>query len=119
MPLSDKNRAYRVRNIPGRYDKKQITTVLEELLESKDQHCELVVRTLTLDTSQLPRKQTATFSLVSAHLPEQLATLDCHEWRFSISDECGQVSNEELIIDDHFRGFTVLWEPSLARHEFE
>jgi hypothetical protein len=113
---SDPNKAYRIRNVPSKvnFDKAELKRVLDDILSSDDVRCRVSIRTLTQCGE---RTKTGVFNIISRILPEKLDSPD-HEWRLK-SEHGEQNYYGQLLVDDHFRGFTVLYEPEPQQHKLE
>jgi hypothetical protein len=118
-PNHNPNQTYRVRNIPERYTQEGIKNVIESVLVSPAECCTIVMRTFAAHIARsTPKTYTATFNLTTETVPLLLQSRR-NEWILENFDPANQKPGERLVIDTHFQGFTVLWSPEGADHEFE
>ena len=114
---------YRVRNIPERYStKEESQKVIEAILSTPDKPYTIKVRSFATNIDHNPTRtittRTVTFDLGDV-CPSQLKPNAESEWHFKAFDNESQQTGEELIIDTHFIGFTVLSSPKDGDHDFE
>lgn len=112
---------YRVRNIPARYNTRETSRkVIEAVLSTSDTPCAIKVRSFAIDHNPAGSMTTgtATFDLEDV-LPLRLKPNDRNEWAFKVPDNESQQTDDDLIIDTHFIGFTVLSSPEDNDHKFE
>jgi hypothetical protein len=110
---------YRVRNIPARYStQEESQKVIEAILSAPD----IKVRSFATNIDHNPTRtiitRTVTFDL-SDVCPSRLKPNAENEWHFKAFDNESRQTGEELIIDTHFIGFTVLSSPQDGDHDFE
>jgi hypothetical protein len=116
---------YRVRNIPARYStREESQKVIEAILSTPDEPCTIKVRSFATNIDHTPAR-TITTRIVTFDLgdvcPSQLKPNAQNEWHFKAFDNESRQTGEELIIDTHFIGFTVLSSPedNDSDHNFE
>jgi hypothetical protein len=114
---------YRIRNIPARYStREQSRKVIEAILSTPDKPCTIKVRSFATNIDHNPTRtittRTVTFDLDDIP-PPQLKPNAQNEWTFKEFDNESQQTDDYLIIDTHFVGFTVLSSPKDVDHYFE
>jgi hypothetical protein len=104
----EEHHPYRVRGIPATATRKSASTLLKSVLGEND--LGMSIRSLAID-AYAPRYSVATVTFKKR--PKVLA-LNKSEWRFPTSSQIHSSDdeqvprNDEIIIDTHFHGFTVL-----------
>jgi len=112
---------YRVRNIPARYNTREASRkVIEVILSTSDTPCTIKVRSFAVHHNSAGSMVTgtATFDLEDVR-PLRLKPNALNEWTFKVPDNESQQTDDYLIIDTHFIGFTVLSSPEDNDHKFE
>jgi hypothetical protein len=114
---------YRVRHIPARYRSREDSRkLIEAILSSPGQPCTIKVRSFATNIDHNPTRtittRTLTFDLDHGS-PLKLKPNPQNEWTFRAFDSESQQSDDYLIVDTHFVGFTVLSCPEDDDHHFE
>lgn len=111
MAPNGERKTFRVRQIPHHVDKESLPSVLSRLLSCQKDTIRVASLAPSIDSYEIPPTKVAT--VVFSEWPSDLAR-DKHEWR-----KQNEFLPKAIIIDTHFKGFTVLNDVISSEHVAE